>query len=181
MPLAPASANRRRLHTRDIRYEGWLRDDGLFEIEASLTDVKDHDYPLSSGMRRAGAPLHEMHVRLAFDRRFHVTAIEVSIDGMPYPGGCDRIAPEYASLVGANLMHDFRKVLFKLAGGVRGCTHVTELIAFLPTAAMQTVAGLTRDVEPHDERPFQLGRCHALDTTTETVRRYYPKWYRGAA
>jgi hypothetical protein len=31
------------------------------------------------------------------------------------------------------------------------------------------------------DKPFQLDRCHALETTTETVRRYYPKWYRGAA
>ena len=29
-------------------------------------------------------------------------------------------------------------------------------------------------------KPFQLDRCHALEHTTETVRRYYPKWYRGA-
>jgi len=181
MPLAPSSANRRRLHTRAIRYEGFQCDDGRFEIEASLVDTKDHDYALSSGTRRAGEALHEMHARVTIDRRFHVLAIAVSIDGMPYPGGCDSIAPDYQKLVGANLMHDFRQVLFKLVGGVRGCTHVTELIAFLPTAAMQTVVSLRSDVEPHDDRPFQLGRCHALETTTETVRRFYPKWYRGAA
>jgi hypothetical protein len=29
--------------------------------------------------------------------------------------------------------------------------------------------------------PFQLDRCHALETTSETVRRYYPRWYRGGA
>jgi len=29
--------------------------------------------------------------------------------------------------------------------------------------------------------PFQLDKCHALETTTETVRRWYPKWYRGTA
>jgi hypothetical protein len=32
-----------------------------------------------------------------------------------------------------------------------------------------------------EQKPFQLDRCHALDTTGDVVRRYYPKWYRGAA
>ena len=65
-------------------------------------------------------------------------------------------------------------------GGVRGCSHLTELARLLPTAAVQMFAGLVREIEG-DEKPFQLDRCHALETSTETVRRYYPAWYRGAA
>jgi hypothetical protein len=42
-------------------------------------------------------------------------------------------------------------------------------------------AGLRREIEPGGDKPFQLDRCHALETTTDTVRRYYPQWYRGAA
>ena len=115
-------------------------------------------------------------------RDFVIRAIEVKSDRVPYPDGCEHIAPAYKKLVGANLMHGFRKVLYEHMGGVRGCSHVTELIAFLPTAAMQTFASLVRDADPRAEtKPFQLDRCHALERTTETVRRYYPKWYRGAA
>ena len=36
-------------------------------------------------------------------------------------------------------------------------------------------------IELGEGKPFQLYRCHALETTTDTVRRYYPQWYRGAA
>ena len=35
MPLATRTVPRQRLHTRSIRYEGWLREDGLFDIEAA--------------------------------------------------------------------------------------------------------------------------------------------------
>ena len=63
-------------------------------------------------------------------------------------------------------------------GGVHGCTHVTELLGSLPTAAVQTFAGLRRENDG-DAKPFQLDRCHALETTTDTVRRYYAKWHRG--
>ena len=66
-------------------------------------------------------------------------------------------------------------------GGVHGCNHLTELISFMPTAALQTFAGLRREIEPHEEKPFQLDRCHALAQGTDTVREYYPKWFRGAA
>ena len=65
-------------------------------------------------------------------------------------------------------------------GGVHGCTHLTEVVGTLPTLAVQMFAGLVREIEGTD-KPFQLDRCHALDTRSETVRRYYPQWYRGAA
>lgn len=198
MPLPPSPHPRRRLHTRRIVYEGWLRDDGLIDIEARLVDAKDHDFKLQSGLRPAGEPVHDMWVRLTMSRDFEVRELFACTDAMPYPGACGTIAPRYADLVGCNLMHGFRKELYDQRGGVRGCSHITELLAFLPTAALQTMAGLVA-VENHSpsaaasqrpgtgpgaqepsSKPFQLDRCHALEHTTETVRRYYPKWYRGA-
>jgi Protein of unknown function (DUF2889) len=178
MPLPPSPNPRQRLHERRILYEGYLRDDGMFDIEAHLIDAKDHDYELLTGMRPAREAVHDMWVRVTIDREFFISAIDVCTDGMPYPGACDRIEPEYVKLVGANLAHGFRKRLHDDMGGIRGCTHVTELLAGLPTAAMQTFASLQRE-DIADGKPFQLDHCHALATTTDTVRRYYPKWYRG--
>jgi len=180
MPLAPVPVERKRLHTRRISYDGWQRADGLFDIEARIVDAKDIDYPLASGVRPAGLPIHDMWARLTIDEHCAVRAIETCMDAVPYAGGCDDIPPDYAKLVGTNLMHGFRKALHDLVGGARGCTHLTELISFLPTAAMQTFASLRRDTDGRGGKPFQLGHCHALVTSTETVRRYYPKWYRAA-
>jgi len=181
MPLAPSTVPRQRLHLRRISYDGWQREDGLFDIEARLVDVKDHDYELLAGTRPAGEPVHDMWARVTIDRDFVIRDLVARTDRMPYPGACDRITDQYPQLVGANLMYGFRKALFDALGGVRGCSHLTELIAFLPTAALQTFAGLRSEIEPHEDKPFQLDRCHALEHTTETVRRYYPKWYRGPA
>jgi hypothetical protein len=177
MPLTPAPS-RRRLHVRTATYEGFARADGLFDIDAHLTDVKDDDYRLLTGVRLAGQPVHEMWVRLTIDSQFVIRAIEAVTDNMPYPGACDGIAPAYQKLVGASLVNGFRKALHDAMGGVKGCTHITELLGYLPTAAIQTFAGLRRENEGA-EKPFQLDRCHALETTTETVREFYPKWYRG--
>jgi hypothetical protein len=171
---------RERLHCRAVTYDGFRRADGLFDIEAHITDVKDHDFDLLTGVRPAGIPVHDMWVRVTIDDQYFIRAIEAVTDSMPYPGACERIGPAYGKLVGANLVQGFRKHLHEVMGGVRGCTHITEMLAYLPTAAIQTFAGLKREDEG-DGKPFQLDRCHALETTTETVRRYYPKWYRGAA
>lgn len=179
MPLPPPES-RERLHARTVTFEGYRRADGLFDIEARLTDVKDQDYPLLSGVRRAGDPVHDMLVRTTIDRGFRIHAIEVRADRVPYAGGCDRIEEAYGKLVGANLVDGFRQALYGALGGVNGCTHITELLSYLPTAAVQTFAGLTRE-DAGERKPFQLDRCHALETSSETVRRYYPKWYRGAA
>lgn len=181
MPLSSTAVDRSRLHVRAVTYEGYRRSDELFDIEGHLTDVKDHDYSLLTGVRRAGDPVHDMWIRLTIDREYLIRAIEVRTDEMPYPGACDRITPAYDKLIGASLLHGFRRTLQETMGGVQGCSHLTELLSHAPTAAIQMFAGLRREIEEGGGRPFQLDRCHALETTTDTVRRYYPRWYRGAA
>ncbi|MBL8486035.1 MAG: DUF2889 domain-containing protein [Rhodocyclaceae bacterium] len=181
MTLPPHSVPRRRIHTRSIAVEGWKRDDGLWDMEARILDVKDQDYLLASGLRPKGEPVHDMWVRVTIDREYNVLAATASIDAVPYPGGCDTIAPAYGRLVGMNLVRGFRRAVAEMFESVRGCSHLTELLGSLPTAAIQTFASEVRDAEGSrpGEKPFQLDKCHALETTTETVRRYYPRWYRG--
>ena len=181
MPLTAPAQFRQRLHSRRVTYEGFQRSDGLFDIEGRLTDVKDHDTTLLSGVRAAGDAIHDMSVRVTIDRDFTIREIEAQTDRMPYPGGCDVIGPQYRALVGANLLNGFRKRLHDTMGHVRGCTHITEMLSALPTAAVQTFAGLRAREDEGSAKPFQLDRCHALETTSDTVRRYYPRWYRGAA
>jgi len=179
-PLSMPKVPRERLHCRAVAYDGFKREDGLFDIEAHLVDTKDHDFPLLTGVRPAGFPVHDMWARVTVDAELTIRAIEVVTDAMPYPGACDRIGPAYGKLIGANLIVGFRKHLHELMGGIRGCTHITEMLANLPSAAIQMMSRL-RSEDDAVHKPFQLDRCHALETTTENVRRYYPMWYRGVA
>ena len=179
MPLSSPAA-RERLHLRRVSYEGFRRDDGLFDIEAHITDHKDRDYKLAMGTRSKDIPVHNMWARVTIDRRFEVIDIEAVTDEMPYPGECNRIGPEYKKLIGSNLLKSFRKSIAENMGGVKGCTHLSELLGYLPTAAVQTFAGIKNEADSVDgKRPFQLDSCHALATNTETVRVYYPKWFVG--
>ena len=174
--VAQPPVGRRRLHTRSIVVEVYARDDGLLDLEARLTDVKDHDLPLPSGLRPAGEAIHDMHLSVAVDRDFNVIAAGARSSTVPYVGSCET-GSAYGALKGLNLLDKFRKAVMQVIGGTRGCTHLSELAGILPTVAVQAAAGMRR-VDP-DQQPFQLDRCHALVTDGEAVRRFYPRWYRG--
>ena len=178
MPLPVTDVERELTHTRRVRYEGYKRADGLWDIEAHLTDVKNHDFQLKTGVRRAGLAVHDMWLRVTIDRAFNVVAAQACSDAVPYPGACETIGPAYQALVGLSLIKDFRRKTRELLGGVRGCTHLTEMLGGLPTAAIQTFAGEQREEREDGRKPFQLDQCHALETTTETVRTLYPNWHR---
>ncbi len=178
MPLSDPKRPREKVHTRRIVVEGYRRDDGCLELDAMLEDVKDVDYPLASGLRAAGDPVHRMRVRITLDAAFNITDAEACSDRVPYPGGCDLIGPAYRRLIGLNLLRGFRQTVGEMFADVRGCTHLTEMLLSLPTAAIQTYATFQRDNADGGDKPFQLDRCHALETSSETVRRYYPRWYR---
>lgn len=178
-PLNPASS-RRPIHSRRIELNAYLRDDGLFDIEARLVDAKAQDYEIATGVRRAGEAIHDMRVCVTIDREMTVVDLDAGADATPYPGACDTIAPAYRALIGQNLMRGFRAAVREKLGGLGGCSHMSELLMSVPTVALQTMASFQRDNEETDQKPFQLDRCHALDTRGETVRLHYPKWYRPA-
>ncbi|MBK5912883.1 DUF2889 domain-containing protein [Rhodocyclus purpureus] len=178
MPLPPPSVARKRMHVRSVELAGFKREDGNWDIEARLVDSKDQDYHLSSGVRRAGDPLHEMWVRVTIDRKMNIVDAVACSDATPYPGVCERIAPSYRQLVGLNLFHGFRKAIKDCFDKIQGCSHLSELLMHLPTAAIQSFASEIPDNDDSKHKPYQLDRCHALASSSEVVERYYPRWYR---
>ncbi|PMS17465.1 hypothetical protein C0Z18_20485 [Trinickia dabaoshanensis] len=191
MPLSPP-ASRQLRHRRAIRAEAFERDDGLWDLEACLTDHKPRDVALAPGVRPKGLPIHELWLRITIDRKLTIVDAEASSEWVPYPGHCEAANPAYRALIGLNLLNDFRRQARRLLAGTAGCTHLTELCSILPSAAIQAFAGdvwSTRDSATdtaegdsdspgaHREPPFQLDRCHALRFDGEAVRRFYPRWH----
>jgi len=182
MPLPPPSVSRTLAHTRRLCFEAYKRADDMWDLEAHLTDIKPFDFRLSSGIRPAGQPVHDMWIRLTVDRRLAIVDALVLVEAMPYAGACNAIAPDYGrELVGLNLGRGFRRAVQGRFARIAGCTHLNEVLAQFPTAAIQALSGEKVDNEDDGSKPFQLDQCHALDTRGETVRRYYPRWYRNAS
>jgi hypothetical protein len=190
MPLS-SPVNRSLRHRRAITAEAYSRDDGLWDVEARLTDTKPRDINLAGGrIRPQGQPLHDLWLRVTIDLTMTIVSAEASSDWVPYPGNCDTIGPAYRALVGLNLLKGFRKAVRERLGGVEGCTHLTEMAAVLPSTAVQAFAGEVFNVgdgrggnqsqpplQVQEEPPFQLHGCHALHFDGEVVRQFYPRWY----
>jgi len=180
--LHPTPIHQRRLlHRRAIDVQVFARDDGLFEVEARLTDTKTHDVPLAGEARRAGDPIHDMGLHLIVDTQLNILAASSHTDWMPYPDACGAHGDAYSRLVGLNLMNGFRLGVNDALAGTQGCTHLTELCQNLPTAVIQAFAGTvinTHEGAGDGKPPFQLDRCHALRSDGPMVQLHYPRWYR---
>ena len=172
-------------HTRTVVSKGYEREDGLWDLELTLTDAKTREVPMATRMLAPNEPIHDLTLRVTVDTKLNIIDASASSDAVPYPGMCDTITPAYKSLIGLNLFSGFKSAVKARLSGTAGCTHLTELCHFLPTAAIQTFAGdvfNTREGELDNsgnrQQPFQLDRCHALDVRGDAVKTYYPTWYK---
>ncbi len=179
MPLLNPPAGRRHLHTRTIKIDGYEREDGLFDIEGHLTDIKHFDITASHFSRKAGEPIHDMTIRITLAGDMTIVDACAVTDGMPYENECDKITPDYREkLKGQKVAAGFRVFLAGLFGKLKGCAHLTELLGSMAPAAIQTMHGNTRaNIIDPDKKPFQLDGCHALDTRGAVVATYYPRWF----
>jgi len=176
-PLSPPKSPRDRLHQRRITLEGYKRNDGLWDIEGHLTDVKDYDFGHVTKLHPAGEPVHDMWMRITVDASMVITDAEAFMAARPYQGECERITPEYKNLIGLRIAPGFTNSVRKVLGGTRGCAHLTEMVSALATVAFQTMAN---EMNEHSEsvQPSHLDRCHALRTDGSVVQHYYPKWFK---
>jgi hypothetical protein len=180
MPLSPP-AQRQHLHSRDIALRGYQRDDGLFDIEAHMTDTKTRSSTYFDGsVRPVGAPLHDMWLRLTLDHDREIVACEAAMDATPYEI-CPGAAANFAALVGLRIEGGFIRRALERVGGATGCTHLRELLQQLGTVAFQTFysAGLMQD-DPASlagQRPPLLNSCFAWDERGAMIRDRFPQWH----
>jgi hypothetical protein len=182
MPLSSPAA-RELLHTRTVTCNGFHRDDGLWDIEGHLVDVKTYDFDNHHrGQVKAGVPVHEMWLRLSIDDDMEIHAAEAVTDHAPY-AMCPDITSRFALLKGLRIGPGFHREVQKRVGGVKGCTHLVELLRPLATAAFQTLVAKRRkreaDPQAPPRRPMFIDTCHAHASDSPIVKRRWPAFYTG--
>ncbi len=146
MPLSKP-VEREPLHTRRIVIEGYRRRDGLYDIEAHLTDTKAKGFANPHrGFVEAGEPLHGMSMRMTVDDRLLIVACEAASDHTPY-AVCPAAAPNFTRLAGLRIKPGFLREAAARIGGTAGCTHLRELLQQMGTTAHQTVFSARADRE----------------------------------
>jgi hypothetical protein len=182
MPLSPA-APRKPMHTREIVCKGYEREDGLWDIEARMIDSKPFTHTRRNGEteRQAGEPVHHMWMRLTIDLDMTIRDAEAVTDAGPYPH-CGDIAPDFKALAGLKIGAGWRREIAARLGGVKGCTHLVELLGPLGTVAFQST-GRAREARSAGQalkKPYQLNSCHVYKDDAEAVRIRWPQFYTGA-
>ena len=182
MPLPPP-VEREHLHTRNIEFRGYRRADGLWDIEAHLTDVKTYDFANEfRGEILAGASLHDMWLRVTIDEDFVVRDIEAVTDGAPFQV-CPAIAANFKKMVGARMRRGWRNEVRERLGGVEGCTHLVEALGAIATVAYQTLYPTLSKSRKHQRgigKPPLIDSCHAFRSDGEIVKKRWPEFYVGS-
>jgi hypothetical protein len=169
-------APRNPLHTREITFQGYAREDGLWDIEAHLRDFKFHPFTTGGKTWEPGQAFHDMWGRITVNTELIIQAIEVAMDSHPHPE-CPQVIPPMDALIGARLGKGWRKTINEHLGGIKGCTHLRELLSNIATAAFQSIPGALFD--PDDNKPpLYLGTCKSWDFDGPVVMRVYPKFYK---
>lgn len=179
--MVPTTEPTRRLaHTRQIVCNGYVRDDGLYDIEARMTDTKGHHANLLFKEVPAGGAIHDMWLTITVDAGLVIREARSHTGTAPTPY-CAQINAAYAKLVGVKIGGGFMKEVKARVGGTKGCTHLTELLGPMATTAFQTIMGLQNgaaaalggsDGNGGRRAPLlpMIDTCHAWRADGEVVR-----------
>ena len=170
-------APRRLSHKRTISLDGFIRDDGHYDIEAEMIDVKNYDFPnRARGIIHKDEPLHHMKLRVTISEEMEILNAEAVTLAGPYlecPKGADNIR----HLIGKKIQPGWKKIVARAIGGAEGCTHITELMGPVATVAFQTIyaekakrkrEAIEKDAAPQDDASQMaiasslLNSCYAL-------------------
>ena len=181
----PPPATRKLSHTRSVVYRGYDREDGLWDIEAELTDIKPYTFTLlQERSYPAQEPIHHLNIRMTVDNQLTVRDIVTSLDAVPHPE-CHQSPVNMTALIGGSLGPGWRRQIEQHLGRTQGCTHLREMLFNMATAAFQTVASGQwhrreqggQPQPPITQPPPYLGQCMTWAYDGPTVQRVYPMFF----
>ncbi len=182
MPL-PANVEREELHHRQIEMRSYRRSDGLFDIEARITDTKSDPFwgPLAEQPLEPGQPIHDLWIRLVVDRQLVIQEAIASSDSTPFEV-CKQAPPTLSVLVGERIGAGWSKLVRDRLKGAASCTHLMELLTPMATTALQTMWPFNKDrpfkTDEHG-RPLKIDSCFGYAANREVVMRIWPQHYTG--
>lgn len=173
---------REELHHRRIEMRGFLRSDGLFEVEGRVTDRKSYDFQslLGGGTVPKGEPLHDMGVRLTFDADLMVHEVETFTEAAPYeicPGGGHALQ----SLRGLRMTSGWSARVRERLVSHKSCLHLVQLLGPMATVAFQTLSVQRQKPEvdrDQNGRPLKIDTCFAYGAEQSLVRDNWPEFYK---
>ena len=159
---------REAVHKRQINCNGFVRNDGLYDIEAELTDHKTYPFPNDfRGIVTPDLPVHHMILRVTINKERMIQHAEaITITG-PY-AICPTANEVFQNLIGLQIGPGWRRKVQAAIGGRHGCTHITEMLGPVATIAYQTLYGeearQNRKLGPMTDREKQASRTQLANS-----------------
>jgi hypothetical protein len=185
MPLPPPATGRTPHHTRTITCQGFQRDDGLWDIDGWITDVKFQAFGnWDRGEVPAGEPIHGMGLRMTVDEKMVIHDLVAVTDFSPY-SICPNVTPNFRKLIGLTLAKGFKKSVQEILGGTHGCVHLVDLLGPVATTAYQTIgfrkkhSPLAQNADGETVKPGFINTCHTWSTDGPIVKKEFPAFYTG--
>lgn len=178
-------SDRQLVHTRRITCRAFRLGNGDMEIEATLTDEKDQEVAFRSRPPvPAGGFMHRMALTLTVDCADVIQAVKAQTRQAPWPM-CGGVDIAYRGLIGLRIGAGFTLNVRKLLGGIKGCTHLTELLFQAANAYMQAswpdrvARQVAVDPDPRhwpDKTALSfVNQCHAWSLDGQTMAQEYPE------
>ena len=182
MPLSPAQ-KRTEVHTRQLQLNVYKREDGLFDIEGHIVDVKPISVEFHNTSRAAGEPVHDLRLRLTINKQLEVQGAEAKMDVGAY-AYCAGVEPSFERLKGLVIGPGWNRRVRERVGGGNGCTHLVEMLQQMATTALQAVwteegEDLENAADPADRtlRHNILNSCYTYRADSQFVKVHFPRHY----
>jgi hypothetical protein len=132
---------RQLVHGRQLVCRAYRRDDGRWDVEGRLADVKTRDVRLGGVQVAAGDPYRALAIAVTVDEAFAIRDARVGVDLKTAGSAADaRAAAACATLRGRCI--DARSAPATTADFARAaeCSHLAELLAAVIATAHETIA-----------------------------------------
>jgi hypothetical protein len=98
--MEPKAVGRREMHLRRMEMRAFLRDDGLWDVEAHLRDEKPFPYiDPGRGEQPPHAAVHDIRVRLTLDDERIIHDVSAEMGSVPF-GTCHEVKDTLRPLIG---------------------------------------------------------------------------------
>lgn len=181
--MAPP-APRRLMHRRAVQCDAFLREDGLWEVDAHLRDTKTYPYiHFARGPLQPGDAVHDMSLRLTVADDMTIVAVDAGMTTTPMLS-CQDVIPAMGDLVGIRVVSGWRKIARERIGRLHACTHLMDLMVPAITTLYQAM-GMGKHPEDRNAlaearasgiRPFFLDGCYSWRADGPAVRQHFPEF-----
>ena len=171
--------NLEKIHNRNLDISSYLVDDQHILIAGELKEKN-----LITVYKRSGEVIepnifHHMHIELLIKvSELKIADIHVKIPGAPHDDLCREMENSLDAIKGLVIAPGFTSKVKKIAGGIKGCVHLTTLLLSMAPAALQGYwifearKEKRDDVSSFDIEKYLINTCWAWRKDGPLAREY---------